>query len=89
MTLPGTPKAFARDIADGYFSFTAATCRQLSPGDLLNLHQLLERVAREIRSEQVPLEQVAEVQRRNLRLTRLRNAVLLIRSHAKRYRLVL
>jgi len=89
MALPGTPKAFAHDIADGYFSFTGATCRQFAPEDLRSLHRVLERVAREIRAEQVPLELVAEIQRKNLRLTRVRNVLMLIRYHAKRHRFVL
>ena len=89
MTIPGNPKQFARDIADGFFIFNQATCRQFPPAELGTVYRLLEQVAREIRAEQVPLEQVVEVQRKNMRLSRANNAMLFIRNHAKRHRIVL
>jgi hypothetical protein len=89
MAIPGNPKDFARDIADGFFVFNQSTCRQFTPEDLRSLYRLLEQVAREIRAEQIPLDQVSEIQRRNQRLTRANNALMFIRNHAKRYRIVL
>jgi hypothetical protein len=89
MSIPGNPKQFARDIADGFFVFNQATCRQFSPGELRNIYRLLEQVAREIRAEQVPLEEVIELQRKNMRLSRANNSLLFIRSHAKRNGVVL
>jgi hypothetical protein len=89
MAIPGNPKDFARDIADGFFVFNQSTCRQFTPEDLRSLYRLLELVAREIRAEQISLELVTEIQRRNLRLSRANNALMFIRNHAKRHRLVL
>lgn len=89
MTIPGNPKEFARDIADGFFVFNQATCRQFSPGELQSIYRHLEHVAREIRAEQIPLDQVVAIQRRNLRLGRANNALTFMRNHAKRYRIVL
>ena len=89
MTIPGNPKEFARDIANGFFIFNQATCRQFAPGELSTLYRLLEQVAREIRAEQIPLDQVVEIQRRNLRLGRANTALMFIRNYAKRRRIVL
>jgi len=89
MTIPGNPKQFARDIADGFFVFNQATCRQFAPGELRSIYRLLEQVAREIRSEQIPLEAVIEIQKKNMRLSRANNSLLFIRNHAKRYGIVL
>jgi hypothetical protein len=89
MTIPGNPKEFARDIAQGFFVFNQATCRQYAPPELAILHRLLEQVAREIRAQQIPLDQVVEIQRKNQRLGRANTALMLIRSHAKRHRIVL
>ena len=89
MTIPGNPKEFARDIANGYFVFNQATCRQFAPAELATLYHLLEQVAREIRAEQVPLERVVEIQRKNLRLGRANTAMMFIRTYAKRRRIVL
>ena len=89
MTIPGNPKQFARDIADGFFVFNQATCRQFTPVELRSISRLLELVAREIRAEQIPLEAVVEIQKRNMRLSRANNSLLFIRNHAKRYGVVL
>ena len=89
MTIPGNPKQFARDIADGFFVFNQASCRQFLAGELQAVYRLLEQVSREIRAEQVPLDQVVEVQRRNMRLSRANNAMMFIRNHAKRHKIVL
>jgi hypothetical protein len=88
MPIPGNPKEFARDIAGGFFVFNQATCRQFSPAELRTIHQLLEQVAREIRAEQIPTEEVAAIQKRNLKLGRANNAMLFIRNHAKRHGIV-
>ena len=87
--IPGNPKDFARDVADGFFVFNQGSCRQFAPGELRTLYRVLELVAREIRAEQIPLDRVVEIQRRNQRLGRANTALMFIRNHAKRYRLVL
>ena len=89
MTIPGNPKQFARDIADGFFIFNQATCRQFAPAELRSIYRLLEQVAREIRGEQLPLEDVIEIQKKNLRLSRANNSLMFIRNHAKRHGIVL
>ena len=89
MAIPGNPKQFARDIADGFFIFNQATCRQFTPGELQSIYHLLEQVAREIRAEQIPLEDVVEIQKKNMRLSRANNSLMFIRNHAKRTGVVL
>ena len=89
MPIPGNPRQFARDVADGFFVFNKATCRQFAPAELRTLYRLLEQVVREIRSEQVALDNVAEIQRKNLRLSRANNALLFIHNHARRHKIVL
>ena len=89
MTIPGNPKEFARDIANGYFVFNQATCRQFTHAELKSIYRLLELVAREIRAETVALDQVVEVQKKNMRLSRANNSLMFIRNHAKRYGVVL
>ena len=89
MAIPGNPRQYARDVADGFVVFSKATCRQFAPEELRSLYRLLEQVAREIRAEQIPLEEVPEIQRKNQRLSRANNALMFIRNHAKRHRVVL
>jgi hypothetical protein len=89
MPIPGNPKQFARDVADGFFVFNRSTCRQFAPGELRALYHLLELVVREIRAEQFPLEDTAEIQRKNQRLSRANNALLFIRNHAKQLHILI
>ncbi|MHB8837059.1 MAG: hypothetical protein ACYC9Y_15325 [Candidatus Methylomirabilia bacterium] len=89
MTIPGNPKQFARDIAEGFFVFNQATCRQFTPAELRSIYRLLEQVSREIRGEQLPLEDVVLIQKKNMRLSRANNSLLFIRNHAKRHGIVL
>jgi hypothetical protein len=63
--------------------------RQFSPGELRSIYRLLEQVTREIRAEQIPLEEIVEIQKKNMRLSRANNCLLFIRNHAKRYGVVL
>jgi hypothetical protein len=85
----GNPRQYARDVADGFVVLNKATCRQFTAEEVRSLYRLLEQVAREIRAEQVPLEEVPEIQRKNLRLSRANNALLHLRNHVKRCRLPL
>lgn len=89
VAIPGNPKDFVRDIADGFFIFNQATCRKFDREDLRSIYRQLEQVAREIRAEQIPLQQVVAIQKRNLRLSRANNTLMFIRNHAKRHRIVL
>jgi hypothetical protein len=89
MAIPGNPKEFARDIAEGFFVFNLSTCKQFAPEDLRTLYRHLEHVAREIRAEQVPLDQVLDIQKKNLKLGRANTALMFMRNHAKRHGVVL
>lgn len=89
MAIPGNPKDFARDIADGFFVFNQATCRQFAGPELQTIYRHLEQVVRELRAEPIAVEEVVALQRRNQKLTRGNNALMFIRNHAKRYKVVL
>lgn len=89
MAIPGNPKQFARDVANGFFVFNQSSCRQFPPEELRALYRLLEQVSREIRAEQIPLDEVLETKKKNMRLSRINNALMFIRNHAKRHRVLL
>lgn len=89
MAIPGNPKLFARDIAEGYVIFNRSTCKRFSPPELKTVCKHLTMVVREIRSEQIDLQNIPEVQKRNQRLQRANNALVFIKNYAKRYRIVL
>ncbi len=89
MPIPGNPKGFARDIADGFFIFNRATCRQFSPSDLKVIYQNLSQVSRELRAEQIPLGEIPRIQQKNIRLQRANSTLLFIRNYAKQNKIIL
>lgn len=88
MGIPGNPKQFVHDVADGFFIFNQATCKQFTPAEQRTIYQLLEQVSREIRAEQLPLEDLVGIQKKNMRLSRANNALMFIRNYAKQHKIV-
>jgi hypothetical protein len=87
MAFQGNPKEFARDVSTGFFVFNKNTVRRFSPSELKLLHQSMELVARDIRGEQIPLEDIRAIQARSVKLQRLTSAILFIRNWARRHRI--
>ncbi len=82
MPIPGNPKKVAADIAQGYQQFTQATLRQYTAEDLKMLLFNLNLVLRDIRSKQIPLEDMEGLKEKNNRIRRINQAVNLIQSFA-------
>jgi len=89
MAISGNPKKFARDIAEGFFNLSTATLRQHTPADLKVILTNLGIVARELRGEQIPLEDVLALKAKNMKLSRLNQADMIIRAHCKKLRIPL
>lgn len=89
MVIPSNPRLFARNIAEGYVPFSRATLKQFSAGELKTICRNLEVVIREFRCLAVPLEETQTIQHKNQVLQRANNALMIIRYHAKKQRIVL
>lgn len=77
----GSAWAMVRDIAGGYLAATERTFRPFQRPDLDRMEHELDRLMREIRSEQPPLDDVAALQQRNRKLQRLRSAQVMLRAY--------
>ncbi len=89
MAISGNPLSLARDVADGYFALTPVQLKNYSPTDLKIMSNSLNQVLREIRSEQIPLEDVMAIKQKNMKISRLNHALLLIQNYCKRLRIPL
>jgi hypothetical protein len=87
MAISGNPKMLAYDIAKGFFQVNVAILKTYTPEDLKTVLVNISIVQRELRAEQVPLEDSAAIKGKNQRLQRLQQAVTLINSFAKQHRL--
>ena len=89
MAITGNPKKIAQDLAEGFNSFSTAGLKKYTPADLKILLTNLQLVQREIRQIQVPLEDVSLVKAKNMRLSRLNQAEVVLRGYCKKMRIPL
>ena len=89
MPISGSPKKMAQDVAEGYFMLTPAILRAWTPADLKTMVTNLGIVTRDIRQQQVPLEDVMAVKAKNMKLSRLNQAEVVIRAYCKKKRIVI
>lgn len=89
MTIAGSPKKLVQDIANAFLTLNPPMLRQYDTGDLRTLLVNIALVAREIRGEQIPLEDIMALKAKNLKLSRLNQAEMVIRAYGKKHRLPL
>ncbi|PLY02456.1 MAG: hypothetical protein C0622_05525 [Desulfuromonas sp.] len=89
MAISGNPKKMAQDIAGGYYSLSPPMLKQYTPVDLKIIHNNINLVRREIRQTQVPLEDVQLVKAKNMQLSRMNQAEIVLLSFCKKHRIAL
>ncbi len=89
MTIAGSPKKLCQDIADGYLILTVPMLKLYDPPDLRTIVTNIAIVARELRQEAIPLEDVMALKTRNMKLSRLNQAQVVIQAYCKKRRLPL
>jgi hypothetical protein len=81
--------AMARDIADGYNYINSLFLKKFDYESFKNLHQMLKKIQRDIRGEKFPLHDVQGIRKRNIKLQRLHQALIVLEHTAKEKKLVL
>ena len=87
MAISGNPKKIAQDIAGGYQSLSPPSLKKYTPTDLKVILNNLGIVQREVRQMQVPSENVDLIKAKNMKLTRLNQAEMVLRSYCKKKRI--
>jgi hypothetical protein len=87
MPIAGSPKKMAQDIAEGFMSISLPMLKTYTPADLKTVIVNLGIVGRELRQEQVPQDDVMAAKAKNMRLTRLNQAEIVIRAFCKKKRI--
>jgi ABC-type transport system involved in Fe-S cluster assembly fused permease/ATPase subunit len=87
MAIAGNPKKLAQDISEGYFAVTPPMLKKYTPADLKVLLANLGIVTRELRQQQIPLEDVQELKMRNMKISRTNQAEMVIRAFCKKMRI--
>jgi hypothetical protein len=89
MPIAGSPKKLAQDIAGGYMMLSPPMLKAYTPVDLKTILSNLGMVAREIRQEQVPQEDVPAMKAKNMKLSRLNQAEIVLRAYCKKKRIII
>jgi hypothetical protein len=87
MAIAGSPKKMAQDVADGFLLFSPPMLRAYAPADIKILLANLALVTRELRQEQIPLDDVMALKARNMKLTRMNQAETVIRAYCQKHRI--
>ncbi|NIQ93448.1 MAG: hypothetical protein GWN87_04015 [Desulfuromonadales bacterium] len=87
MPITGSPKKMAQDIANGYLNLSPATLKSYTPADMKTVLQNIALVSRELRAEKIPQDDVMAIKFRNMKLSRLRQAEVVIRAHCRKKRI--
>lgn len=85
--ITGNPKKMAVDIAAGYLTISVARLKGVPVAEIRVLLQNMMIVARELRAEQIPLENIPALKQRNMKLSRLNNTETMIRAWCKKRRI--
>ncbi len=89
MSISGNPKKLAQDIADGYLMLTPPMIKSYTPADLKTIVANIGIVTRELRQELIPAEDALAIKARNMKLSRLNQAEMVIRTFCKKRRIPL
>ena len=87
MAIGGSPKKMAEEIAAGYHSLNDAVLKKYTPQDLKTIISNLQVVLRELRAEQVDLDDVTVVKAKNMKMSRVTQAMTMVQAFAKRRRI--
>lgn len=87
MAIAGSPKKMAQDVAEGFLMFSPPMLRGYTPADIKIILANLALVTREVRQEQVPLDDIMALKMRNMKLTRLNQAETVIRAYCQKKRI--
>lgn len=89
MTIEGNPKVMAMDVANGFLNITQATLKKYNEADLKKIVNALTVVLRELRGTTVDNNDALQIKKKNQQMSRINQAMMIIRSYAKIRRMVI
>ena len=87
MTISGNPKKIAQDISEGIVIVSSPMLKRYNAADIKTILNNMAIVSRELRAEQIPLEDVMALKKKNMKITRMNQAEMIIRAHCKKLRI--
>jgi len=85
MAIPGgSAFGYARDIAEGYQVVTERSFKGLTRPEMDQLAFEIDRGLRDIRAEQVPVDDLPMIQAKNRKIQRLNGAMMMMRGYRQK-----
>jgi hypothetical protein len=82
-------KAVANEIAEGFVTINPIYLKPFDAESLKALYETINRKQNELRAEPFPYGDIDKIRRRNLRLQRVYNSLMLIRNYARERKIIL
>jgi hypothetical protein len=82
----GSAYAMARDITEGFILVTERTFKTMQRSEVDQLAFEMDRYLREIRGDQPSLDDMAAIQQRNRRISRINQAMMMVRAYQQKRR---
>ena len=89
MAISGNPKKIAQDISEGIVLISSPMLKRYNAADMKIIMNNMAIVSRELRAQQIPLEDVMALKKKNMKITRMNQAEMIIRAHCKKLRIPL
>ena len=89
MAISGNPKKIAQDISEGIALISSPMLKRYNAADMKIIMNNMAIVSRELRAQQIPLEDVMALKKKNMKITRMNQAEMIIRAHCKKLRIPL
>jgi len=87
MAISGNPKKIAQDISEGIVLVSTSMLKRFNAADMKIIISNMGIVSRELRAEQIPLEDVMALKKKNMKISRMNQAEMIIRAHCKKLRI--
>lgn len=87
MAIAGSPKKLAQDVAEGFLMLSPPMLRGYTPADIKTILANLALVTRELRQEQIRLDDIMALKTRNMKLSRLNQTETVIRAYCQKKRI--
>ena len=89
MPIEGNPKKYAEDISYGLVSLNKAVFKKYTPQDLKIILSNLQVVLRDVRAQFVEQANFDAVKEKNIRMQRINQAIMILSSYCKIYKIPL
>lgn len=77
----GSAFSMANQVSEGYLLLNTHHLKRMVPGEIREFKFEMEKLLNEIRSEQPPLHEIDLLRKRNRRISRLNNALIVVNAY--------